>query len=74
MTHKMRCDDPAHTCRLKEVYDLHGVDYTIYEGNNRFNGTPVPKGYEAVYIPRDEWGIPDSLQLQRKTDEKLESK
>ncbi len=74
MNHIMRSDDPADSCRIKEAYDTHGVPYTLYEGNNRFKGTPVPDGYEATYIPRDDWGIPDSLQLKRKTDEKLHSK
>ncbi|HLU87171.1 MAG TPA: hypothetical protein VKZ44_05405 [Taishania sp.] len=59
---------------MKRSYDVNGVKYSIYNENNRFHGTPIPEGYEAVYIPKDEWGIPDSLQLKRKTDEKLESK
>lgn len=74
MNYIMRSDDPADSSRIKEAYDLHEVPYTLYEGNDRFKGTPVPDGYEAIYIPRGEWGTPDSLQLKRKTNEKLESK
>lgn len=74
MSHSIDCEATANMEKMKKTYDLHGVKYCIYEGDNRFKGTPVPEGYEAVYIPRDEWGVPDSLQLQRKTDEKLESK
>ena len=67
-------EDSTDFARMKQYYDTHEVPYTIYEGNDRFKGTPVPDGYEAIYIPRDDWGIPDSLQLKRKINEKLESK
>lgn len=48
---------------MKKSYDLHKVEYSIYEGNNRFYGTPVPKGYKAVLI--DDGFYPVSLQLQK---------
>lgn len=50
------------------VYEKHGVEYTEYKGLNRFYGTPVPKGYKAIYV--NDGVIPDSLQLVR-IDEKV---
>jgi len=47
----------------KRAYEKHGLKYSIYEGNNRFYGTPVPEGYEAVYL--DDGFCPPSLQLKK---------
>lgn len=49
----------------KEAYDKHEIKYSVYQGLNRFQGTPIPNGYEAEYIPYDGM-IPDSLRLVRK--------
>ncbi len=48
----------------KMVYDKHGIKYSIYESDNRFNGTPVPEGYKAVYFKDEEFGI-DSISLEK---------
>ncbi len=53
---------------LKRAYEKHEIKYSIYEGNNQYYGTPVPEGYEAVYI--DDGIFPSSLQLKKKTLEK----
>lgn len=49
----------------RKSYDLHGIKYSIYQGNNRFYGTPVPEGYEAIYIEDPKDLIPASLQLNK---------
>ncbi len=48
---------------MKKSYDLHKVEYSIYEGSDRFYGTPIPKGYKAVLI--NDGFCPVSLQLQK---------
>lgn len=50
----------------RRAYDKCGEKYSIYEGKNRFYGTPVPEGYEAFYI--DNGIYPPSLQLRPKND------
>jgi hypothetical protein len=57
------CDHDEATRLTKQAYDKHGVEYTIYHGNNRFDGTPVPEGYKAVY-KKDEM-FPDYLSLEK---------
>ncbi len=52
----------------KRTYEKNEIKYSIYEGNDQFYGTPVPEGYEAVYI--DDGIFPSSLQLKKKTLEK----
>ena len=52
---------------LKKNYDDHNMKYSIYTGNNRFYGTPIPEGYEAEYIEPHSI-CPDGLVLKRKTD------
>jgi hypothetical protein len=47
-----------------KAFNRYGVEYTIYEENNRFKGTPIPKGYRAIYVPAQDF-IPDSLKLEK---------
>lgn len=49
----------------KKSYDLHGVNYSIYQDDNKFKGTPVPESYEAIYLEDLEDLIPASLQLNK---------
>lgn len=48
---------------MRKSYDLHGVKYSIYQGDNRFNGTPVPEGYFAIY--QEDYPFPASLVLKK---------
>jgi len=34
----------------RQAYELHNVKYSIYQIQNEFYGTPIPEGYEAIYI------------------------
>jgi hypothetical protein len=47
----------------RKTYDLQGVKYSTYEGNNRFYGTPIPEGYEAIY--QEDPIFPPSLILKK---------
>jgi hypothetical protein len=53
-------------CKL--IYDTYKIDYISYEGENRFKGTPIPKGYRAVYWENDGTGK-DCLTLERENNE-----
>ena len=48
----------------KRLYDLHEIKYTLYEGNDRFFGTPIPEGYQAIYNDENDL-IPPSLILNK---------
>ncbi len=61
--------DPKYLTLL--AYEKHGIKYSIYQGLDRFNGTAVPEGYEAVYI--NDGIIPDSLQLVKIKKETIDS-
>lgn len=64
-----KCEEHVLECSLdgplltKKAYDKNNIKYSIYEGNNRFYGTTVPEGYEAIYI--DDGVCPPSLQLRK---------
>lgn len=52
-----------HKKLILEAYTKHNVKFHLYEGDNRFHGTPIPEGYEAIYI--NDGFFPDSLQLMK---------
>lgn len=53
-----------HISLITKSYEKHDIKYSLYEENNRFYGTPIPDGYEAIYI--DDEFCPPSLQIKRK--------
>lgn len=48
---------------MKMSYNKHQLKYKIYEGLNRFHGTPIPEGYEAHYV--NDGVTPGSLMLKK---------
>jgi hypothetical protein len=56
-------DDFHYPDLIKLAYDAHKISYTIYRSNNKFDGTPIPEGYKAVYI--DDGIVPPSLLLKK---------
>ena len=54
MSSVLHPEDSADFAGMKQYYETHKVPYTLYDGNDRFKGTPVPDGYKAVYIPKDD--------------------
>ena len=45
------------------TFDVHKIPYTLYKSNNKFDGTPIPEGYEPIYI--DDGIFPPSLRLRK---------
>ena len=69
---KMKMDILASTTAqevTKNVYDKHGIKYSLYEEENRFKRIPIPEGYKAVYSKDEEFGI-DFISLEKVKDER----
>lgn len=42
---------------LRNAYDKNNVKYSLYQSNDKFNGYPIPEGFEIKLMDEDQFPV-----------------